>query len=129
MKILVPALVLLLPAQAFAMPCDATYRCVSSSGRYQIELARCRYDNRLGNISALQVGGKELADARLDAAFDGDEFGGFEIDLGQQDPEHILSVEWAKKTGNGFIRDKSRKENPATFMTNYSEAISCKGEG
>jgi hypothetical protein len=120
---------LLMPAQAFAMPCDDGYRCASASGKYKIEIRRCRYDNRLGNISILQIGGKDVANAQLRAAFDGDDFGGFEIDLAQQgDLQRILSVEWAKKTGKGLIRDKSRNDNPAPYKTDFSEAIACQGE-
>jgi hypothetical protein len=63
-------------------------------------------------------------------AFDGDDFGGFEIDLAPQgDTQHILSAEWLKKTHEGTIRDKSRSENPGPYNTTFSEAITCKEEG
>ncbi len=129
MRLLALALMLWMPAHAFAMPCDAGYRCISASGKYKIEIQRCRYDNRLGAISVLQIGGKDAADAQLGAAFDGDDFGGFEIDLAERgDLQRVLSVEWTKKTGKGSIRDKSRNSNPAPYKTGFSEAISCKSE-
>jgi hypothetical protein len=127
MRLFALALMLLTPAQVFAMPCDASYRCVSPSGKYKIDIQRCRYDNRLGAISSLQIGGKAVTDAQLGAAFDGDVFGGFEIDLAQQgDVQRILSVEWVKKTGKGLIRDKTRDTNPAPYKTTFSEGIACK---
>ncbi len=129
MKFLAFAAALLMSAQASAMPCDASYVCKSASGKYRIEIQRCRYDNRLGAIQALQIGRADVTDAQLGAAFDGEEFGGFEIVLPQKGgAERILSVEWARKTGKGLIRDKSRDEAPAPYKTGFSEAISCKAE-
>ena len=69
MKFPVFAAFLLMSADAFAMPCDTGYLCTSSSGKYQIEIRRCRYDNRLGNIQRLKVDGKDVTDAKLGAAF------------------------------------------------------------
>jgi hypothetical protein len=130
MKAAVLAAFFLISGQAFAMPCDTGYLCTSSSGKYQIEIRRCRYDNRLGAIQKLKIDGKDAGDAKLGAAFDGEDFGGFEIDLGgEDDNKRILSVEWGQKTGQGTIRDKSRNYNPAPYITNVSEAIVCKEEG
>lgn len=125
MKFVTLAPLLLMSAQAFAMPCDTSYMCTSFSRKYNIDIRRCRYDNRLGSFS-LKISGKDVTDAKLGAAFDGDDFGGFEIDLAEQDgAQRILSIEWAQKTGKGKIRDKSRKDNPAPYTINFSEAITC----
>jgi hypothetical protein len=111
------------------MPCDTGYTCTSSSGKYKVSIRRCRYDNRLGGIQRITIDGNDMADAKLGAAFDGDDFGGFEIGIaGQGDTQRVLSVEWKQKTGKGRIRDKSRTDNPAPYKTNFSEAISCKEE-
>ena len=130
MKFCPVALLLLMSAQAFAMPCDTGYLCASKSGKYKIEIRHCRYDNHLGNIIAFQIGGKSVTDATLGPAFDGSEFGGFEIDLAPQgDAQRILSAEWLKKTGKGTIRDMSRNYNPGPYTISGSEAITCKDEG
>jgi hypothetical protein len=81
-------------------------------------------------IAMLQIAGKDVTGATLGAAFDGDDFGAFEIDLPQQgDTQRILSVEWQKKTRTGTIRDKSRNENPGPYHTTFSSAITCKIQG
>jgi len=130
MKFAILAALLFMSSQAFAMPCDTGYLCTSASGRYQIEIRRCRYDNHLGKIEKLKINGKDVTDAKLGAAFDGDDFGGFEVGLaGQSETQRILSAEWVQKTGKGTIRDKSRNYNPAPYTTNFSEAISCKEGG
>jgi hypothetical protein len=127
MKFSVLAALLVISTQALAMPCDTGYTCTSASGKYKIELRRCRYDNRLGPIGMLKIDGKDVTGAKLGAAFDGDDFGGFEIGLaGQGETQRILSAEWAQKTGKGTIRDKSRDDNPAPYKTGFSEAIGCK---
>lgn len=123
------AAALLMTAQACAMPCDSSYQCKSASGKYRMEIQRCRYDNRLGSIQMLKIGGADVTGAQLGAAFDGEDFGGFEIALAEKgDTQRVLSVEWAQKTGKGVIRDKSRDDNPAPYRTGSSEAITCKAE-
>jgi hypothetical protein len=130
MKLPLLAAFLLISTQAIAMPCDTGYSCTSASGKYEIEIRRCRYDNRLGPIGVLKIDGKDVTGTKLDAAFDGDDFGGFEIGLAAQgESQRILSAEWAQKTGKGTIRDKSRDDNPAPYKTTFTEAISCKEGG
>jgi hypothetical protein len=130
MKFPALAVFLLFSAQALAMPCDTGYSCTSSSGKYEIEIRRCRYDNRLGPIQALKIDGKAVTGATLGAAFDGGDFGGFEIGLAAQgETQRILSAEWAQKTGKGTIQDKSRNDNPAPYKMDFSEAIHCKEGG
>jgi hypothetical protein len=129
-KFFLPAAFLLMSTQVFAMPCDTGFSCTSASGKYEIEIRRCRYDNRLGPIGELKIDGKDLTGTKLNAAFDGDDFGGFEIGLpAQGETQRILSAEWMQKTGKGTIRDKSRDGNPAPYKTAFSEAISCKEGG
>lgn len=129
MRFLALAAVLSMSAEASAMPCDTSYQCRSASGKYRIEIQRCRYDNRLGSIQMLKIDGADVTDAQLGAAFDGEDYGGFEIGLAEKgDTQRILSVEWVQKTGKGIIRDKSRDDNPAPYRTGFSEAIACKAE-
>lgn len=114
---------------ALAMPCDTGYTCTSASGRYKIEIQRCRYDNRLGNFSLL-LNKSEVTNATGGPAWDGDQFGAFEIDLATQgDTQRMLSVEFSKKTMKGVIYDKSRAYNPGPWKTTRHEAISCVDEG
>jgi hypothetical protein len=130
MRFLAFAAAVFMSAQASAMPCDGSFQCKSASGKYNIEISRCRYDNHLRSIEMLKINGADVTDAQLGAAFDGEDFGGFEIELAQKgETQRVLSVEWAQKTGKGIIRDKSRDDNPAPYKTSFSEAISCKDEG
>jgi hypothetical protein len=112
------------------MPCDTGYYCTSTSGKYKIGIQHCRYDNSLGNVFQLEIGGRDVKGAKLGPAFDGEQFGGFEISLPtQSDSERVLSVEWVKKTGKGFIRDESRVDNPGPFKIDASEPLTCQDEG
>ena len=116
---------ILLSTHAFAMPCDTAYMCTSQSGKYKIEIGHCRYGNSLGGIPTFQIAGKDVT-GTLGAAFDGADFGGFEIAMPSQgDHQRILSIEWTKKTSKGTIRDESRDYDPAGYKIDFSEPITC----
>jgi hypothetical protein len=65
MRFLAFAPLLLMSAHALAMPCDTGYLCISASGKYKVEIQRCRYDNRFSNIVTLRISGKDVANATL----------------------------------------------------------------
>ena len=128
---LIPTLLLVTTASAFAMPCDTGYLCTSASGRYKIEVQHCRYENILGNLT-LEIGGKKIPGAQVSVGFDGATFGGFEIGWPQPaGQDRILSIEWLKKTIKGTIRDESRDPDmrPIPYTTTHEEAITCVDEG
>lgn len=130
-KFSILALIILGTAQSsFSMPCDSGYACQSKSGKYHIEVQRCRYVNRLGNLSSVQVDGQEVTDATLGSAWDGKSVGdsllAFEINL-PSDPgsSHVLSVEIPTKT-KGIIKEKYAAEEPGPYTVVHHESIACK---
>ena len=126
MKPLFAMFLLAVSMPAFAMPCDTGYACKSASGKYQIEIRRCRYDNRLGPVS-LKLDGKPAAGVTLDrASWDGDRFLAFQLDFPSKgDHERMLSIEVRKRTMSGTLKDESRNYNPAPWKLRHSEAIHC----
>ncbi len=124
-RILPAVLLLAINTQAFAMPCDTGYACRSASGKYKIEIRRCRYDNRLGPAT-LTVGGQRVANAKLGPAWDGSRFMAFQLDLPSTgDAERMLSAEVRKPGLSGVLSDESRKYNPAPWKVKHREVIRC----
>ena len=135
MRFLAFAAAVFMSAQACAMPCDGSFQCKSASGRYKIEISRCRYDNHLGSIQALQIGGADVSGAELGAAFDGEEFGGFEIALaaerrraahplggvGAEDRQGRHPGQVARRKPCALTRQASRKRSPARRTTEAAQ--------
>ncbi len=113
---------------AFSMPCDTGYSCKSESGKYQIELQRCRYINSL-NLNSITIDGNEVAYAELNAGWDGDSVLAFEISLPSVNQEdlRVLSVETNKTElgTRGVAIEKVTFYNPGpSTVVNY-EAMTC----
>lgn len=114
---------------AFSMPCDTGYKCLSASGKYQIELQRCRYSNNLGLIQVL-IDGKSI-NGTLGASFDGEKVLAFEIliptnsSLGEPDSRR-LNVEMIDRAGT--IKEQLQDYNPGSWRDSFSESISCQIE-
>ena len=96
-NIFISTILLISASTSFSMPCDTGYKCTSLSGKYKIELQRCRYVNRLGNLSSVKIDNKEIAGAELGAAFDGKSIGdsllAFEISI----PNKTVSLFFVKR--------------------------------
>ena len=119
-------LLTILTAPVFAMPCDTGYVCKSASGKYQIDIRRCRYDNRLGPAT-LKLNGSAAAGVKLDDAWwDGDRFLAFQLDFPSSgDHERMLSIEVKKHTMSGTLKDEKRNDNPAPWKVSHRERIHC----
>jgi hypothetical protein len=125
-------LVLLFAQTTHAMPCDTGYMCKSKSGKYRIELTRCRYTNRLELLS-VQMDHKDVKEATLGPAYDGRSVGGnvlaFEIDLPTTDDAvRILMVEISGKDSSGRITEQHAESEPARMSVVHEEPISCEIE-
>lgn len=113
---------------AFSMPCDTGYLCKSESGKYQIELQRCRYINSL-NLNSVTIDGNVVARAQLNTGWDGDSVLAFEINLPSVNEEdlRVLSVETNKTdlSSKGIAIEKVTFYNPGPTTVVNSETITC----
>ncbi|MEJ2375172.1 MAG: hypothetical protein P8Y53_19480 [Pseudolabrys sp.] len=129
MRILLAALLLTLGAPAIAMPCDSGYACKSASGKYSVEIRRCRYDNRL-SPARLTIDGKRVAGVTLGPSWDGDRFMAFQLNFPTKgDVERVLSVEVSKPGLSGTLRDETCTYNPGPWKVKHHETIRCSIQG
>ena len=112
---------------AFSMPCDSGYSCTSNSGKYKIELQRCRYRNRI-SLASFKINDVEVKGADLNKGWDGDSVLGFEINIPTQleDAVEILSAELPHKLNSGILRIKYAESEPGPLKTVHIENIYCK---
>lgn len=115
---------------AFSMPCDTGYSCVSKSGKYQLELQRCRYVNDLRVVS-FNFNHKAVADAVIGPFWDGKSVGdsllSFQVNWPSKGNSlHLISVEIPAHTMTGKLKEKFAESQPEPFRTLHSEAITCK---
>jgi hypothetical protein len=113
-----------------AMPCDTGYLCNSRSGKYSIEVQRCRYTNHLGNLISVKMNGHDVAGATLSAAWDGKSVGdsllAFEITIpSHAGSSHVWSVEIPNKT-KGIIKEKFAAAEPEPYTVIWKDLITCK---
>lgn len=127
MKSLITMLLTLFVSQiAQAMPCDAGYLCISKTGKYKVELQRCRYRNNI-NLVSTKINNVEVAGAVLNKGWDGENVLAFEINL-------PVTVEGAVKIltaemGNhklGWMKIKYAESEPGPLSVLHSERMSCK---
>lgn len=127
-KLLVLSFSALFSVSAFSMPCDTGYSCKSESGKYQVELQRCRYKNSVG-LYSVKVDGKEVVDAELNSGWDGDSVLAFEISLPSVNDEdlRVLSVETSKtdSSSKGVAQEKVTLYNPGPSSVVATEAMTC----
>jgi hypothetical protein len=129
MKTVFLALGSLIVAQsAFSMPCDTSWSCKSKSGKYVVDVQRCRYSNALGVQQSVKINGQEISDAKLGASYDSQSIGGkilaFEISLPDtKNDARYLSVEMVG--GKGTVTERVQPFNPGPQKAVASEAISC----
>jgi hypothetical protein len=112
---------------ASAMPCDTGYFCQSKSGKYQIEVERCRYVNDLHNLQ-VKISGKDVL-GTLMANYDSLSLGGsllaFEVKLPEAKYDgRKLTVEVVGQKGT--ITESIYKESPSPAKAIAQESISCK---
>lgn len=120
---------LALAQAASAMPCDTGYSCVSKSGKYQIELQRCRYVNDL-RLESFTFKHVAVTDATLGPSWDGKSVGDTQLSFqvnwpSTGDAVHLISVEVPAKSMKGTVKEKSVDSQPAPFKTLASESITC----
>ncbi|HWU44976.1 MAG TPA: hypothetical protein VN132_16100 [Bdellovibrio sp.] len=61
---------------ASAGPCDGSWSCKSKSGKYAVEVQRCRYSNSIGNLESVKINGSDVKDAKLTSSYDSQSIGG-----------------------------------------------------
>lgn len=113
----------------FAMPCDTGYSCNSQSGKYQIELNRCRYKNSL-RLYSVKIDNIEIEGAELGASWDGksvgDSFLAFEVVLPAEDgSDRVISVEIQANSILGTLKEKYTETQPDIAKVLHSEIITC----
>lgn len=131
-KLFFVSFVSLFSISAFSMPCDSGYSCHSKSGKYKIELGRCRYTNSLRLLS-VNIDHTEVTDSELKASFDGRSVGGsvlaFEVKLpSEEGTERLLAVEIKKKSGRGVLKEKYAEYLPGPARVLHTERAICRGE-
>ena len=129
MKKLFLSTVILATAQiAAAMPCDTGWSCKSKTGKYSVEVQRCRYSNSIGNLTYVNISGKNVEGAQLTSSYDSKSIGGnilaIEVSLpdGKNDA-HYLAFEVAGKLGR--VTERIQQSNPGPQKAIASESISC----
>ncbi|MDD4974709.1 MAG: hypothetical protein PHY93_10190 [Bacteriovorax sp.] len=130
MKVLIAVFLLAGFGQAaYSMPCDTGYRCVSSTGKYKIELQRCRYRNHI-NLLTTKINNIEVKDASLNIGWDGDSVLAFEINLPTQNAGavKILTAELPQKFKAGILKVKYADSEPGPLTVIDTEKIFCKIE-
>jgi len=117
----------LLSQSAYSMPCDTGYNCASKSGKYQVELQRCRYRNHLGLLS-LKINNLEVSSAALNSSWDGDSSLAFEINLPSlpDGSVKIITAEMSPKLKKGIMKIKYAVVEPGPLSVIHSENIICK---
>ena len=112
---------------AFSMPCDTGYSCVSKTGKYKIELQRCRYRNHISLIKT-KIDNIEIPASTLNHGWDGDSVLAFEINLPTtiDGSVKIITAELSQKFKTGVLKLKYAESEPGPLSLLYSEKISCK---
>lgn len=115
--------------QTFSMPCDTGYSCVSKTGKYKIELQRCRYRNHISLLST-KINNILITNAVLNEGWDGDSVLAFEINLPTpiDGAVKILTAELPQKFKMGILKIKYADSEPGPLSVIHSEKISCKIE-
>jgi hypothetical protein len=113
---------------ALAMPCDTGWACKSASGKYAIEVNRCRYTNSVGGLTSLKIDDKEISKAVLTASYDSQSIGGDILALEVSIPDsendgHYISFEMIGDKGT--VTDRVQPYNPGEQKVISTEAISC----
>ena len=128
MKILIAfSLWATLSQTAFSMPCDTGYICTSKTGKYKIELQRCRYRNSL-HLESTKINGNEIKNAVLNSGWDGDTLLAFEINLPTkiEGAVKILTAEFPHKDQMGNLNIEYTESEPAPLKIIHHEKILCK---
>ncbi|MGZ3773104.1 MAG: hypothetical protein ACXVCY_03600 [Pseudobdellovibrionaceae bacterium] len=129
MKHIVFALTLIMVGNmAAAMPCDTGWSCKSKSGKYSVQVQRCRYTNSIRNLESIKIGGQEIANAKISAAYDSLSIGGkvlaFEISIPDtKNDAHYLSFEYMGKKGQ--VTERVQPYNPGPQKVIASETLTC----
>jgi hypothetical protein len=118
-----------LAQSAYAMPCDSGYSCVSKTGKYKIELQRCRYRNHL-NLISTKINNIEVNHASLNESWEGDSLLAFEINLPTlpDGAVKIITAELPQKFKTGILRIKYADSEPGPLSVIHAEKIYCKIE-
>ncbi len=127
MKFLTSLILFLVVAQsAYSMPCDTGYRCVSKSGKFKVELQRCRYRNHI-NLLSMSINNTDISSATLNEGWDGESTLAFEINLPTMTPGavKILTAELPGKN-KGVMKIKYAASEPGPLSTLFSEKMFCK---
>lgn len=121
-------LMTVLTQTAFGMPCDSGYLCVSRTGKYKVELQRCRYRNSIHLIST-KINNVEVPDATLNQRWDGENILGFEINLpvATEGAVKILTAEMLNHR-HGIMKIKYTDFEPGPLTVLHTEKMSCKIE-
>ena len=121
------ALFLVAAPAAFAMPCDVSavrYDCRSASGKYELNVLTCGYDDALKNWD-LTVSGKSIG-TNLDGSWMGAMFMGFQISVPDtQNDAHSVTFEVNNKTMTGTVTEISQASDPGPTKTIGTENVSC----
>jgi hypothetical protein len=114
---------------AYSMPCDSGYLCVSKTGKYKVELQRCRYRNSIHLIST-KINNVEIPEATLNQGWDGETTLAFEINLPVAEPGQvkILTAEMAPHHRFGLMKIKYAESEPGPLTVLHTERMSCKIE-
>jgi len=113
---------------ASAMPCDTGWSCKSKSGKYSVEVQRCRYQNSIGGLESVKINGKEIQGSQLTSSYDSKSIGGNILAIEVSIPDtkndaHYLAFEVAGKSGR--VTERIQEFNPGPQQVIASEAISC----
>lgn len=113
---------------AYSMPCDTGYSCESKSGKYKIELQRCRYRNDIRLVS-MSINNTDIPSAVLNKGWDGETTLAFEINLPTMSSGavKILTAELPGKH-KGVMKIKYAASEPGPLSTLYTEKVFCKIE-
>jgi hypothetical protein len=118
---------LLATMAAYGMPCDVsaiTTTCKSASGKYQLAVLSCGFDDS-SKSATLKVAGKEL-NAPLEQDWKGSSFVGYRFSVADGvNDSHWITFEYSRKTMKGLVEEASQISNPGPVKTIGNEAITC----
>jgi hypothetical protein len=126
--LLTTSLILISGQAAMAMSCDTGWSCKSVSGKYEIEVQRCRYSNSIGNLQFVKMIGKIIANSEITASYDSKSIGGNILAIEVKIPDtkndaRYLAFESSGK--NGVVSERIQESNPGPQSVISSEPISC----
>ena len=112
--------------QAFSMPCDTGYDCVSKTGKYKVALQRCRYRNNI-NLIKTTINGSEVTEAILNQGWDGENILAFEINLPVKidGAVKVLTAELPHNHKMGIMKIKYADSQPGPLTILHTEKINC----